>query len=140
MKITKIELKNFRAFYGEHTIDLGKKGRNLLIYGENGSGKSSLLKAIELFIDSHVRDIQFSQHRNFFVTDADGGYVKISMRSSERDPETTYEWSDITRETHAPVIIEASKTKGSLDYKSLAYYQYSKRPIQRLPNLLDDLR
>lgn len=119
MKITKIELKNFRAFYGEHTIDLGKKGRNLLIYGENGSGKSSLLKAIELFIDSHVRDIQFSQHRNFFVTDADGGYVKISMRSSERDPETTYEWSDITRETHAPVIIEASKTKGSLDYKSL---------------------
>lgn len=119
MKITKIELKNFRAFYGEHTIDLSKKGKNLLIYGENGSGKSSLLKAIELFIDSHVRDIQFSQHRNFFVTDADGGYVKISMRSSERDPETTYEWSDITRETHAPVVIEASKTKGSLDYKSL---------------------
>ncbi|WP_390883510.1 AAA family ATPase [Kovacikia minuta] len=35
-------------------MDLGKKGRNLLIYGENGSGKSSLLKAIELFIDSHV--------------------------------------------------------------------------------------
>ncbi|MBN3923585.1 AAA family ATPase [Nostoc sp. NMS4] len=49
MKITKIELKNFRAFYGEHTIDLSKKGKNLLIYGENGSGKSSLLKAIELF-------------------------------------------------------------------------------------------
>lgn len=41
------------------------------------------------------------------------------MRSSESDPETTYEWSDITRETHAPVIIDASKTKGSLDYKSL---------------------
>jgi DNA repair exonuclease SbcCD ATPase subunit len=57
MKITKIELNNFRAFYGKHTIDLGKKGRNLLVYGENGSGKSSLLKAIELFIDSHVRDI-----------------------------------------------------------------------------------
>ncbi|BAZ12708.1 DNA replication and repair protein RecF [Calothrix sp. NIES-4071] len=119
MKITKIELKNFRAFYGEHNIDLGKKCRNLLIYGENGSGKSSLLKAIELFMDSHLRDIQFSQHRNFFVTDADGGYVKISMRAGERDAETTYEWSDITRETHAPVIIEASKTKGTLDYKSL---------------------
>ncbi|MCL1495413.1 MAG: AAA family ATPase [Pseudanabaena sp. Salubria-1] len=119
MKITKIALKNFRAFYGEHTIELSKKGKNLIIYGENGSGKSSLLKAIELFIDSHVRDINFSQHRNFFVNSTDGGHVKISMRSSESDPETTYEWSDITRETHAPVIIDASKTKGSLDYKSL---------------------
>ncbi|MEG4035250.1 AAA family ATPase [Microcoleus sp. S36b_A4] len=119
MKITKIELKNFRAFYGEHTIDLGKKGRNLIIYGENGSGKSSLLKAIELFIDSHVRNIAFSQHRNFFVTDTDGGHVKISMRSTHLAPETTYEWSDITRETNAQVIIDASKTKGSLDYKSL---------------------
>ncbi|UBF29529.1 AAA family ATPase [Kovacikia minuta CCNUW1] len=49
-----MSLKHFRAFYAEHEIDLGKKGRNLLIYGENGSGKSSLLKAIELFIDSHV--------------------------------------------------------------------------------------
>jgi ABC-type Mn2+/Zn2+ transport system ATPase subunit len=138
MKITKIELKNFRAFYGEHTIDLSKKGKNLLIYGENGSGKSSLLKAIELFIDSHVRDIQFSQHRNFFVTDADGGYVKISMRSSERDPETTYEWSDITRETHAPVVIEASKTKGSLDYKSLLeiYFPHIKDSEVDLFNLL----
>ncbi|MBG1262627.1 AAA family ATPase [Nostoc commune] len=48
-------------------MDLSKKGKNLLIYGENGSGKSSLLKAIELFIDSHVRDIQFSQHRNFNI-------------------------------------------------------------------------
>lgn len=128
MRITKIQLKNFRAFYGEHTLDLGKKGKNLLVYGENGSGKSSLLKAIELFIDSDVRDIQFSQHRNFFVTNANSGYVKISIRSSERDPETTYEWSDITRETHAPVIIEASKTKGSLDYKSLLeiYFPHTK--------------
>ncbi|OWY64441.1 hypothetical protein B7486_47310 [cyanobacterium TDX16] len=128
MRITKIQLKNFRAFYEEHIFDLGKKGRNLLIYGENGSGKSSLLKAIELFIDSHVRDIQFSQHRNFFVTSANDGYVKISMRPSERDPEITYEWSDITRETHAPVVIEASKTKGSLDYKSLLeiYFPHTK--------------
>jgi len=60
MRITKIALKNFRAFYADHEIELGKRGRNLLVYGENGSGKSSLLKAIELFIDSHVRNYQFA--------------------------------------------------------------------------------
>jgi len=119
MRITKIDLKNFRAFYATHEIDLGKKGRNLLIYGENGSGKSSLLKAVELFIDSHVRDHDFADYRNFFVTDSDGGHVKISMRATKNDPETTYEWSQITRETNATLIIEAAKTRGSLDYKSL---------------------
>ncbi len=119
MRITKIVLKNFRAFYSEHEIDLDKKGKNLLIYGENGSGKSSLLKAIELFLDSHVRDLAFSNYRNFFVTDADGGYVKLSTRASEHEPETTYEWSDITRETDAPLILDAAKTRGILDYKAL---------------------
>lgn len=119
MKITKITLKNFRAFYGEHEIDLSKKGKNLLIYGENGSGKSSLLKAIELFLDSHVRDLAFANYRNFFVTDADGGYVKLSTRASGHDPETTFEWSDTTRETDDSIILDAAKTKGILDYKAL---------------------
>ena len=119
MRITKIALKNFRAFYADHEIDLGKKGRNLLVYGENGSGKSSLLKAIELFIDSHVRNYQFTNYRNFHRIDTDGGHVKISMRATKNDPETTYEWSDTTRETDAPLILQAAKTRGSLDYKSL---------------------
>lgn len=30
MRITKIALKNFRAFYADHEIELGKRGRNLL--------------------------------------------------------------------------------------------------------------
>lgn len=138
MKITKIELKNFRGFSGEHTIDLGRKGRNLIVYGENGSGKSSLLKAIELFIDSHVRDIPFAQHRNRFRNDTDGGHVKITMRASERDHDHTYEWSDTTRNTDDPVIIDASKTKGSLDYKSLleVYFLHPKDSEVDLFNLL----
>ncbi len=39
VKITKIEIKNFRAFYGTYQIDLHRAGKSLLIYGENGSGK-----------------------------------------------------------------------------------------------------
>ena len=46
MKITKIEIKNFKAFRGPDEIILGQKGQNLLLYGENGSGKTSLYKAL----------------------------------------------------------------------------------------------
>ncbi len=48
MRITKIELKNFRAFYGAYQIDLHKAGKNLLVYGENGSGKSSLYSVLTI--------------------------------------------------------------------------------------------
>lgn len=49
VKITKIEIKNFKAFRGPDVIDLGKKGQNLLLHGENGSGKTSLYDALKLY-------------------------------------------------------------------------------------------
>ena len=52
MRVTKIEIKNFRAFYGTLEIDLHKTGKNLLVYGENGSGKTSLYLALKSFLES----------------------------------------------------------------------------------------
>ncbi|WP_375560653.1 AAA family ATPase [Bernardetia sp. OM2101] len=54
MKITKIEIQNYRAFYGNDVIETDKK--NVLIYGENGSGKSSLYRALEDFFHSANSD------------------------------------------------------------------------------------
>jgi hypothetical protein len=39
MRIQSIEISNYKAFLGTHKINVG--GKNLFIYGENGSGKSS---------------------------------------------------------------------------------------------------
>lgn len=47
MKIKTIEIKNYKAFYGKHTIKID--GKNVFIYGENGSGKSSLYYALKDF-------------------------------------------------------------------------------------------
>ena len=52
MRITEIELKNFRAFPRTYHIDLHKAGKNLIVYGENGSGKSSLYLALKFFLES----------------------------------------------------------------------------------------
>ena len=54
MKITDIEIKNFRAFPKTHHINLHNAGKNLLVYGENGSGKSSLYLALKYFLESAV--------------------------------------------------------------------------------------
>ncbi len=39
MRIQKIDIKNYKVFYGSHQINVD--GKNLFVYGENGSGKSS---------------------------------------------------------------------------------------------------
>ena len=54
MRITDIEIKNFRAFPKTYRINLRNAGKNLLVYGENGSGKSSLYLALKYFLESAV--------------------------------------------------------------------------------------
>jgi len=56
MSITRIELANYRAFPGPATdvfnfADAGGRGSNVLLFGENGSGKSSLAKAVAQLLD-----------------------------------------------------------------------------------------
>lgn len=43
--ISKITIDGFKAFPDSFTLDL-EDGKNLLMYGENGSGKSSIYYAL----------------------------------------------------------------------------------------------
>lgn len=57
MKISTITLNNYRAFYNEKGEENTKyrfelNGKSLLLYGENGSGKSSLYKGMKDFFRS----------------------------------------------------------------------------------------
>lgn len=49
-KINSIKFNNFKAFFGEETLKL--EGKNLLLYGENGSGKSSIYWGLYTFLQS----------------------------------------------------------------------------------------
>ena len=53
--ITKIEIDGFKAFPKNFKLDLGT-GKNLLLYGENGSGKSSLYYALHALLQSVFKD------------------------------------------------------------------------------------
>ena len=126
MRITEIEIKNFKAFYGTYRIDLRKTGKNLLVYGENGSGKSSLYFALKLFLESgDDPSHRFENDQNIFIEDP--GYIKLGLRADPQSRKEIYEWSESVRETEDELIIEASKTKVFLDYKDLLETHYVHR-------------
>jgi len=51
MRIKSVELKWFRG--ASHAVSMDANGKSLLVYGENGSGKSSFVDAIECAINEH---------------------------------------------------------------------------------------
>ena len=141
MRITKIEIKNFRAFYGAYQIGLHKAGKNLIVYGENGSGKTSLYQALKRFLESSEGGHQFKPYQNIF--NSDDGYIKLHLRAdaqadaqSEQD---TYEWSETVKdETNDQLLIQASRAKGFLDYKDLleTHYLHRENDVVNVFNLL----
>ena len=127
MRITEIEIKNFRAFRETCSINLHKKGKNLLVYGENGSGKSSLYLALKFFLESSEDDSYMSKNHQNIFTKGDDRYIKLHIRADQQSKENIYEWSQSTNEANDDLIIEASKTKGFLDYKALLETHYVHR-------------
>ncbi len=75
MHITSILLNNFRAFYNEEIVDI-PSGNNLLVYGENGSGKSSFFRAVHDFFKSSRTEIDFE--KNSFKT-GDNGLIQLTF-------------------------------------------------------------
>lgn len=51
-RITKIKIDNYKAYVKEQIIEID--GKNLLLYGENGSGKTSLYHALRHFFESSI--------------------------------------------------------------------------------------
>jgi ABC-type molybdenum transport system ATPase subunit/photorepair protein PhrA len=131
-RITKIDIKNFRAFYGNYTIDLKQDGKNLLICGENGSGKSSLLLATKLLIDSYIQNLNFSEHRNRFANTDEDAFIKVTTSNNDNTGDSIHTWTETVRDTGANLIRNAAKTKGILDYKALLEVYFLQRENSRL--------
>jgi energy-coupling factor transporter ATP-binding protein EcfA2 len=75
-RISKIEIENSRAYYDRLTLSLDK-GENLLLYGENGSGKTSLYKALNDFIQSFYAPVSYASNR--YKPAGSFGEVKLSI-------------------------------------------------------------
>ncbi|NLD48114.1 MAG: hypothetical protein GX660_13130 [Clostridiaceae bacterium] len=122
MKLKEIEIINYKALYGLHKINLTNKGKNLMLYGENGSGKSSVCKALKTFFQSSVSEIDILKDENVFLAPADrgNGFIKLTFGNQGEARNNRHFTLDATnKRLNEQFISEANKIKGFLDYKQL---------------------
>lgn len=77
MKIKTLSLTDFRAFPGPAPATFELDGKNLLVYGENGSGKSSLFHALDGFFSPN-QPANLVELRNSF-SNAGIGSVRVEV-------------------------------------------------------------
>lgn len=122
-RIVEISIENFKG-YPERECLLLPNGENLLIYGENGSGKSSLFHALRHFLNSSV-DNTLPFDLNVFSGRADG---KIELTFQDIDPVTSI-LTDGTRSTY--IVRETADNSNNdqpfikLGYRLSGFFDYS---------------
>lgn len=125
-RIKRLTLTDFRAFPGPAPTAFDLDGKNLLVYGENGAGKSSLFYALSGFFSfKPARPLQ--EHKNVFsgLPDTD---CKVAIDFADGSP--TVEWTvgrhpASLRGTLSDLrVTEAALRRACLDYRALLDTNY----------------
>lgn len=138
--ITGITLDNYRAFPLLNPSDPTPStkvnfGKHLLIYGENGSGKSSIFNALSDFFVSSDSRPQIEYSNNIFEQSADG---KVGIEITDDTGSVShYHFSNPDTQSNHKVdaIRQPNKIKGFLDYKRLLRINSFDKTFTGRPNI-----
>lgn len=155
-KIKSITLRNFKFFYGTETeyahnkIELNEN--NLLLFGENGSGKSSVYWALYTFLQSCLKsnDDKVKKYflkdgaqslRNRYANDTDTSAIAVEFVSTDGTT-TQKEISNTSVNTKSGTLVEKTMSASDfLNYKYLSkFYDFrNSEPINLFPLFVKDL-
>ena len=143
-RLTKIVIENYRGIRGSLALEL-PAGENLLIYGENGAGKSSVFHAIRDFLESAEREhfdrekmawrkLKLDDYAHRFTTDK----PRLSLHFGTHE----IAWSESETGPEQNEARDLDKGKGLLDYKALQMVHLLERQaldIDLFPLVIDHL-
>jgi AAA15 family ATPase/GTPase len=135
-KIKEIKIQNFKAFQQEQIFPVN--GKHVLIYGNNGSGKSSLFWALYTILQSSIKDDDGVQKyfkkyvasnkathqtlKNVFIDENEDSFIKLTAIDTETQHEETFTIShDVinTNDDANTLIQELNIASDFINYKLL---------------------
>jgi len=123
MKIKKIDIKDYKAFYGSHQINVD--GKNLFVYGENGSGKSSFYYALKDFFQSSNEPYNYNETENIFLTQRQKGkgHIKVTF-NPDKDGIATNKEYELTKTTNTTYVTSDTSIRDTVKLKSFLTYKH----------------
>lgn len=126
-RIKQISIEYFRSFLKLQKVSLNDDCKNIFIYGENGTGKSSFCKALDLFFESsdkRKKSLQISKFKNRHSNNSTPR-IELLLNNNES--------LSLNNNGHSGgdnTIIHTRRLKGFLEYKNLLpiyLYNYNRR-------------
>lgn len=136
--ITEISIDNYRAFAKKEIINI-TEGNHLLIYGENGSGKSSIYYALKDFFASSFTSSQVNFKLNKFQEENDNktGNITIGISNNGKNKTYTFAIPNSLSNNNIQKIQLANKVKGFLDYKKMLQVHSIDIPENEQPDVFN---
>jgi energy-coupling factor transporter ATP-binding protein EcfA2 len=113
LRLDSIRICGYRAF--PHPVEIPLKGKSLVLYGENGSGKSSLGKAVRDFLDYRAAAVPFGtyQYRHANPPREDR-CVTLTFTDGAKPPLV---WTHEKRDAIHTEFRDMARSRGWLDYR-----------------------
>ncbi|MEL6698636.1 MAG: AAA family ATPase [Bacteroidota bacterium] len=143
-RIYEIRIRNFKVFGEEQIFEI--RGKHLLIYGENGSGKSSLFWALYTFLQSSLTEKDVAKYfnrkhpeslLNLYIPDEDG-YIELIL---DDDPTQVYRLSSKDLDSRQEPFISGNLSSDFITHRLLSnFYNYrNSREIDLWPVFRKDI-
>lgn len=132
-KIKNLEINGLRGVKENLNLNLNKK--SILIYGDNGTGKSSLTDSFEWFYNNHIAHLSTEEIsgrgrdalRNIFISDDEDGYVNLNFDDKDLDAKKSIDGSNKiyisnTTDYFKEYIVDSTSENLILRYRDLVQF------------------
>ena len=120
MRLTNVKLTAFRGVSASLELPFGSKGKNLLVYGENGSAKSSFARALEyLFCPESRPEHDILTNKNLFDTAQPKIQVSFVGKFDGRNETRDLTWDQAGGKPSEQWLRESASRSAFLDHRKL---------------------
>lgn len=146
-----IELQNFKAFPDQAEIKFN--GRHALVFGVNGSGKSSIFWALYTALQCSTKKanehtkyfekiVPLSESlRNVYQKDTVDSYVQLSFKKKNSKTSDTYKLSEVDDDSKNPFIKQVNSSSEFITHRLLLNFSNfrNSEPLNLWPFFLRDI-
>lgn len=134
MRIANVSLTAFRGVSSKLDLPFDKDGKNLLVYGENGSAKSSFARALEFLLSPTARpDQDILAHKNLFVATMPEIRADFTGRKGGDRHDEPVIWTHVSGKPAPSWLLSSAARSAFLDHRKLL--MLSDRTHGNLPEL-----